>query len=98
MDTMNGSHIRNNTTDKDGSQFVSDSKKKVINNITSTQKTQQTSLNSVARAVMNNPITFDLLLTNQGEFYAVANSFCYAYIQKDKQYIWGGWKSTCFLD
>lgn len=50
--------------------------KKVINRTTSSQKAQQTSLNSVSRAVMDNHITFDFLLTNQGEFYAIANTPC----------------------
>lgn len=53
---------------------------KFLNDITSTPKAQQTSLNLVARAVMDNHVTLGFLLTSQGGLYVIANTSCYAYI------------------
>lgn len=52
---------------------------KVTNNINSTLKAQQTSLNPVARAIIDNRITLDFLSVSQE-----ANTSCCACILRDK--------------
>ena len=63
-------------TSKDSPKFDSDPRKKILNYINSTLKSQQPGQNSVSRAVISNHITLDFLLTSQGKFYTVANTSC----------------------